>query len=157
MNEDKDKTKKSEVSDSPSGQVYESFSREDTYNFAKKLGENARPGQVFCLSGDLGVGKTVFAQGFGAGIGVTEPMSSPTFTILQEYTEGRLPLYHYDVYRIGDADELEETGFYEYVGGDGVALIEWAELVRDEIPETALWIKIEKDVEKGFDYRRITL
>ncbi|MBP3234314.1 MAG: tRNA (adenosine(37)-N6)-threonylcarbamoyltransferase complex ATPase subunit type 1 TsaE [Eubacterium sp.] len=157
MNEDKDKTIKSEVSDSPSGQIYESFSREDTYNFAKKLGENARPGQVFCLSGDLGVGKTVFAQGFGAGIGVTEPMSSPTFTILQEYTEGRLPLYHYDVYRIGDADELEETGFYEYVGGDGVALIEWAELVRDEIPETALWIKIEKDVEKGFDYRRITM
>ena len=157
MNEDKDKTIKSEVSDSPSGQIYESFSCEDTYNFAKKLGENARPGQVFCLSGDLGVGKTVFAQGFGAGIGVTEPMSSPTFTILQEYTEGRLPLYHYDVYRIGDADELEETGFYEYVGGDGVALIEWAELVRDEIPETALWIKIEKDVEKGFDYRRITM
>ena len=121
------------------------------------MGENAEPGQVFCLSGDLGVGKTVFAQGFGAGVGVTEPMSSPTFTILQEYTEGRLPLYHYDVYRIGDVDELEETGFYEYVGGDGVALVEWAELVREEIPKTATWIKIEKDVEKGFDYRRITI
>ena len=88
---------------------------------------------------------------------MTEPMSSPTFTILQEYTEGRLPLYHYDVYRICDADELEETGFYEYVGGEGVALIEWAELVREEIPDTAVWIKIEKDVEKGFDYRRITM
>ncbi len=138
-------------------EIFESFSREDTYNFAKALGEKAEPGQVFCLSGDLGVGKTVFAQGFGAGVGVTEPMSSPTFTILQEYTEGRLPLYHYDVYRIGDVDELEETGFYEYVGGDGVALIEWAELVREEIPETATWIKIEKDVEKGFDYRRITI
>ena len=138
-------------------EIFESFSREDTYNFAKALGEKAEPGQVFCLSGDLGVGKTVFAQGFGAGVGVTEPMSSPTFTILQEYTEGRLPLYHYDVYRIGDADELEETGFYEYVGGDGVALVEWAELVREEIPKTATWIKIEKDVEKGFDYRRITI
>ena len=138
-------------------EIFESFSREDTYNFAKALGEKAEPGQVFCLSGDLGVGKTVFAQGFGAGVGVIEPMSSPTFTILQEYTEGRLPLYHYDVYRIGDVDELEETGFYEYVGGDGVALIEWAELVREEIPETAVWIKIEKDVEKGFDYRRITV
>ena len=136
---------------------FESFSREDTYNFAKALGEKAEPGQVFCLSGDLGVGKTVFAQGFGAGVGVTEPMSSPTFTILQEYTEGRLPLYHYDVYRIGDVDELEETGFYEYVGGDGVALVEWAELVKEEIPKTATWIKIEKDVEKGFDYRRITM
>ncbi len=138
-------------------EIFESFSREDTYNFAKALGEKAEPGQVFCLSGDLGVGKTVFAQGFGAGVGVTEPMSSPTFTILQEYTEGRLPLYHYDVYRIGDVDELEETGFYEYVGGDGVALVEWAELVREEIPKTATWIKIEKDVEKGFDYRRITI
>ena len=138
-------------------EIFESFSREDTYNFAKALGEKAEPGQVFCLSGDLGVGKTVFAQGFGAGVGVTEPMSSPTFTILQEYTEGRLSLYHYDVYRIGDVDELEETGFYEYVGGDGVALIEWAELVREEIPKTAVWIKIEKDVEKGFDYRRITI
>ena len=138
-------------------EIFESFSREDTYNFAKALGEKAEPGQIFCLSGDLGVGKTVFAQGFGAGVGVTEPMSSPTFTILQEYTEGRLPLYHYDVYRIGDVDELEETGFYEYVGGDGVALIEWAELVKEEIPETAVWIKIEKDVEKGFDYRRISM
>lgn len=138
-------------------EIFESFSREDTYNFAKALGEKAEPGQVFCLSGDLGVGKTVFAQGFGVGVGVTEPMSSPTFTILQEYTEGRLPLYHYDVYRIGDVDELEETGFYEYVGGDGVALVEWAELVREEIPKTATWIKIEKDVEKGFDYRRITI
>lgn len=137
--------------------IFESFSREDTYSFAKALGEKAEPGQVFCLSGDLGVGKTVFAQGFGAGVGVTEPMSSPTFTILQEYTEGRLSLYHYDVYRIGDVDELEETGFYEYVGGDGVALVEWAELVREEIPKTATWIKIEKDVEKGFDYRRITI
>lgn len=138
-------------------EIFESFSREDTYNFAKALGEKAEPGQVFCLNGDLGVGKTVFAQGFGAGVGVTEPMSSPTFTILQEYTEGRLSLYHYDVYRIGDVDELEETGFYEYVGGDGVALVEWAELVREEIPKTATWIKIEKDVEKGFDYRRITI
>ena len=138
-------------------EIFESFSREDTYNFAKALGEKAEPGQVFCLSGDLGVGKTVFAQGFGAGVGVTEPMSSPTFTILQEYTEGRLPLYHYDVYRIGDVDELEETGFYEYVGGDGVALIEWAELVREEIPETAVWITIKKDIEKGFDYRSIEI
>ena len=136
-------------------EMYESFSREDTFEYARKLGESAEPGQIFCLSGDLGVGKTVFAQGFGNGMGITEPMSSPTFTILQEYHEGRLPLYHYDVYRIGDVDELEETGFYEFVGGDGVALIEWAELVRDEIPDNAVWITIEKDVEKGFDYRII--
>ncbi len=135
----------------------ESFSREETFEYAKALGEKAEAGQVYCLSGDLGVGKTVFAQGFGAGIGITEPMSSPTFTILQEYHEGRLPLYHYDVYRVGDVDEMEETGFYEYAGGDGVTLIEWAELISDIIPDNAVWIKIEKDVEKGFDYRIITV
>ena len=135
----------------------ESLSREETFEYAKALGEKAEAGQIYCLSGDLGVGKTVFAQGFGAGIGITEPMSSPTFTILQEYHEGRLPLYHYDVYRVGDVDEMEETGFYEYAGGDGVTLIEWAELISDIIPDNAVWIKIEKDVEKGFDYRIITV
>ena len=138
-------------------QVFESLSRGDTYEFAKKMGEKAAPGQVYCLSGDLGVGKTVFAQGFGAGVGITEPMSSPTFTILQEYHEGRLPLYHYDVYRVGDIDEMEETGFYEYAGGDGVTLIEWAELIEEIIPRDAVHITIEKDVEKGFDYRRIVV
>ena len=138
-------------------ETFESFSREDTFEYAKKLGEAAKPGQVFCLSGDLGVGKTVFAQGFGAGLGITEPMSSPTFTILQEYTEGRLPLYHYDVYRVSDVDEMEETGFYEYVGGEGVALIEWAELIEEIIPTDAVHVLIEKNVEKGFDYRLITV
>ena len=138
-------------------ETFESFSREDTFEYAKKLGEAAKPGQVFCLSGDLGVGKTVFAQSFGAGLGITEPMSSPTFTILQEYTEGRLPLYHYDVYRVGDVDEMEETGFYEYVGGEGVALIEWAELIEEIIPTDAVHVLIEKNVEKGFDYRLITV
>ncbi len=136
-------------------EIFESFSREDTFEYAKKLASGAVRGQVYCLSGDLGVGKTVFAQGFGAGLGVDEPMASPTFTIVHEYTEGTLPLYHFDVYRIGDVDELEETGFYEYAGGDGVSLIEWAELVEEVIPPDAIWIKIEKDLEKGFDYRRI--
>ena len=117
----------------------------------------AKPGEVYCLSGDLGVGKTVFAQGFGAGLGIDEPMASPTFTIVHEYTEGRLPLYHYDVYRIGDVDEMEETGFYEYAGGDGVVLVEWAELIEDIIPADAIWITIEKDVERGFDFRTITV
>ena len=137
--------------------LFESYSREDTFEYAKKLGENSKAGQVYCLSGDLGVGKTVFAQGFGTGLGINEPMSSPTFTIVHEYTEGRVPLYHFDVYRIGDVDELEETGFYEYAGGDGVALIEWAELIEEVIPKNAVWITIEKDVEKGFDYRKILI
>ena len=137
--------------------TFESSSRDDTFEYARKLAENAKHGDIFCLSGDLGVGKTVFAQGFGTGLGVTEAMSSPTFTIVQEYTEGRIPLYHFDVYRVGDVDEMEETGFYEYAGGDGVALIEWAELIEEIIPKDAIWITIEKDLEKGFDYRRIII
>lgn len=136
---------------------YETNSREETFEYARRLGEQALPGQIYCLSGDLGVGKTVFAQGFGAGVGIIEPMSSPTFTIVQEYDEGRIPLYHYDVYRIGDPDEMEETGFYEYAGGNGVTLIEWAELIEDIIPEGAVWITIQKDLDKGFDYRLINI
>ena len=136
---------------------YESRSREETFQFAKSMAEQVRPGQVICLKGDLGVGKTVFAQGFGAGRGITEPMSSPTFTILREYHEGSLPLYHFDVYRVSDPDEMEETGFFDFVNGDGVTLIEWAELILDVIPEDATWVTIEKDTEKGFDYRKITV
>ncbi|MCR5214279.1 MAG: tRNA (adenosine(37)-N6)-threonylcarbamoyltransferase complex ATPase subunit type 1 TsaE [Eubacterium sp.] len=136
-------------------EIFESYSAEATYEYARQLAEKASPGDVYCLSGDLGVGKTIFAKGFGAGLGIKEAMSSPTFTIVQEYDEGRIPLYHYDVYRVGDVDEMEETGFYEYAGGDGVVLIEWAELICDIIPENAIWISIEKDLEKGFDYRLI--
>ena len=136
---------------------YESRSREETFQFAKSMAEQVRPGQVICLKGDLGVGKTVFAQGFGAGLGITEPMASPTFTILREYHEGSLPLYHFDVYRVSDPDEMEETGFFDFVNGDGVTLIEWAELILDVIPEDATWVTIEKDTEKVFDYRKITV
>ena len=136
---------------------YESRSREETFQFAKSMAEQVRPGQVICLKGDLGVGKTVFAQGFGAGLGITEPMASPTFTILREYHEGSLPLYHFDVYRGSDPDEMEETGFFDFVNGDGVTLIEWAELILDVIPEDATWVTIEKDTEKGFDDRKITV
>ena len=135
--------------------IYESNSREETLEVARKLAEKAFPGQVICLNGDLGVGKTVFAQGFGNALGIVEPMASPTFTILKEYHEGRLPLYHFDVYRISDVDEMEETGFFDFINGDGVTLIEWAELIEDIIPEDSVQVNIEKDPEKGFDYRRI--
>lgn len=137
--------------------IKETNSRAETFAFAKELAEKAEPNQVYCLNGNLGVGKTVFAQGFGAGLGITEPMASPTFTILHEYHEGRLPLYHFDVYRVGDVDELEETGFYEFISSGGVALIEWATLIEEVIPEDAIQITIEKCVEKGFDYRKITV
>ena len=130
---------------------------EETRAFGLALADELQPNDVLALIGDLGVGKTSLTKYIAEGLGVTEAVTSPTFTIVQEYTEGRLPLYHFDVYRVGDIDEMEETGFYEYAGGDGVALIEWAELIEDIIPADATWIKIEKNLEKGFDYRIITI
>lgn len=138
-------------------EIYESFCTEDTVKLAKRLAEQAVPGEVYCLNGDLGVGKTVFSQGFAGGLGIAGPVSSPTFTILQVYDDGRLPLYHFDVYRIADPEEMDEIGFEEYVDGEGVCLIEWAELIADILPEGCKTITIEKDLAKGFDYRRISV
>ena len=137
--------------------IYETHSMEETRELGRQMGTAAGPGDVLTLSGDLGVGKTVFTKGFALGIGVTEAVSSPTFTIVQEYHSGRLPLYHFDVYRIGDPEEMDEVGFDDYVYGDGVSLIEWAELIEEILPEKRTRILIEKDVEKGFDYRKITV
>ena len=137
--------------------VLETRSPEETFNAGKRLGEQAIPGQVFTLTGDLGVGKTVFTQGLAKGLGVEEPVNSPTFTIVQVYEEGRLPFYHFDVYRIGDIEEMEEIGYDDYFFGNGVCLIEWAELIADILPEEHISIKIEKDLSQGFDYRRITV
>ena len=137
--------------------VIETRSPEETFRLGRKLGEAARPGQVFTLTGDLGTGKTVFTQGFAKGLGIEEPVNSPTFTIVQVYDEGRLPLYHFDVYRIGDVEEMEEVGFEDYVMGEGVSLIEWAELISEILPEKRTAVRIEKDLEQGFDYRRITI
>ena len=137
--------------------ITESFSREDTLQIAYQMAQNAQPGQVYALIGDLGVGKTVFTKGFAEGLGIEEPVSSPTFTILQIYEEGRLPLYHFDVYRIEEPEEMEEVGFDDYVYGDGVCLIEWAGRIEEILPEETIWIKIEKDLEQGLDYRRITV
>lgn len=137
--------------------VIETRSQEETFRLGRKLGEAAVPGQVFTLTGDLGTGKTVFTQGFAKGLGIEEPVNSPTFTIVQVYDEGRLPLYHFDVYRIGDIEEMEEVGFEDYIMGDGVSLIEWAELIREILPEKRTAVRIEKDLEQGFDYRKITI
>lgn len=133
----------------------ESFKTKDTFNLGKKMGEEAKSGDVICLLGDLGVGKTVFTQGFASGIGVKEPVSSPTFTIIQEYEDGRIPFYHFDVYRISDVEEMEEIGFEDYIYGEGVCLIEWANLIEEILPEQIKVVTIAKDLEKGFDYRRI--
>ena len=137
--------------------IYETHSMEETRELGRQMGTEAGPGDVLTLSGDLGVGKTALTKGFASGIGVTEAVSSPTFTIVQEYHSGRLPLYHFDVYRIGDPEEMDEVGFDDYVYGDGVSLIEWAELIEEILPEKRTRIMIEKDVEKGFDYRKITV
>ena len=137
--------------------IIETRSPEETFELGKKIGEAAKPGQVYTLNGDLGVGKTVFTQGVAAGLGITEPVSSPTFTIVQVYEEGRLPFYHFDVYRIGDIEEMEEIGYNDYFFGEGICLIEWAELIRDILPEKRIEITIEKDLTQGFDYRRITV
>lgn len=137
--------------------TWESSSPEETFALGKKMGEQVIPGQIICLNGDLGVGKTVFTQGLAAGLGIAGPVNSPTFTILQVYEEGRIPLYHFDVYRIADVEEMEEIGYEEYFFGEGVCLIEWSNLIEEIIPEGAMQITIEKNVDRGFDYRKITM
>lgn len=137
--------------------MWETHGPKETFEIGKQLGLEAKPGEVYCLDGDLGVGKTVFTQGFASGLGITEPVNSPTFTIVQQYEEGRLPLYHFDVYRIGDVEEMDEIGYEDCFYGEGVCLIEWSTLIQEILPEDAIHITIEKDLEKGFDYRRIQM
>ena len=137
--------------------IIETKNPEETFALGQEIGRNAKPGQVYTLTGDLGVGKTVFTQGVAAGLGITEPVNSPTFTIVQVYEEGRLPFYHFDVYRISDPEEMYEIGFEEYIEGEGVCFIEWANLIEEILPEHFTEIKIEKNLEKGFDYRRISI
>ena len=132
-------------------------SPEETWELGRELGSRAVPGQVYCLDGDLGVGKTVFTQGFACGLGIEGPVNSPTSTILQQYDDGRMPLYHFDVYRIGDVSEMDEIGYEDCFYGDGVCLIEWSQLIPEILPEHVIRIRIEKDLEQDFSYRRITV
>lgn len=133
-----------------------SLSEQETFNKALEIASQAKPGDIYCLIGDLGVGKTIFSKGFAKGLGIDEHITSPTFTIVQEY-DGPMPLYHFDMYRIEDMDELEMIGYEDYFYGQGVCLVEWANNVPDAIPESAKWIYIEKDLEQGFDYRKIII
>ncbi|MCR5206338.1 MAG: tRNA (adenosine(37)-N6)-threonylcarbamoyltransferase complex ATPase subunit type 1 TsaE [Lachnospiraceae bacterium] len=137
--------------------IIETNSDRDTFEFGKKLGEKAGPGSVYCLDGDLGTGKTVIAKGIAAGLGITEPVSSPTFTVIKEYNEGRLPFYHFDVYRIEDPVEMDEIGYEDYFYGSGVTVIEWSDMIEELIPENAVRIRLVKDMNKGFDYRKISI
>ena len=137
--------------------VWETADSQETYRLGERLGRQAKPGQIYCLDGELGVGKTVFAQGFAAGLGIAEPVCSPTFTILQQYDQGEVPFYHFDVYRIGHVEEMEEIGYEDFFYGEGVCLIEWSRQIEEILPEDAVRIRIEKDLNRDFDYRRITI
>lgn len=137
--------------------IIETQNAGETYALGEYLGRQALPGQVYTMVGDLGVGKTVFTQGFAHGLGIEEAVNSPTFTIVQVYGEGRLPFYHFDVYRIADIEEMEEIGYDDYFFGEGVCMIEWADMIRELLPDHVVSVKIEKDLERGFDYRKITL
>ena len=140
-----------------STEIFETFSEQETFLLGKQIGKNAKEKDVYALLGDLGVGKTVFTKGVAEGLGIKEPVNSPTFTIVQEYTEGRLPFYHFDVYRIGDIEEMDEIGYEDYFYGQGVSFVEWANLIEEIMPENTVWITIEKDLKKGFDYRKIQI
>lgn len=137
--------------------VYESESAKETFLLGRRIGQEAKPGQIYTLTGDLGTGKTVFTQGVADGLGITEPVNSPTFTIVQIYESGRLPFYHFDVYRIADVEEMEEIGYEDCFYGEGICLIEWAELIQEILPKDCISIRIEKDLSRRFDYRRITI
>ena len=137
--------------------VIETNSPEETFELGRQLGQKATAGEVYTLIGDLGVGKTALTQGIAKGLGIDEPISSPTFTIVQVYESGRIPFYHFDVYRIGDVEEMDEIGFDDYIYGEGLTMIEWANLIEEILPEHYSQITIEKDLERGFDYRRITI
>lgn len=137
--------------------ITESYSEEETFAIGSMLGREAEAGQIYCLDGDLGAGKTVFARGFADGLGIHEPVTSPTFTIIKEYRGGKLPLFHFDVYRIGDPGEMEAIGYEEYFFGDGVCLVEWSELISELIPDDAIRVIIRKDLTKGLDFREIEI
>ncbi|HIX14848.1 MAG TPA: tRNA (adenosine(37)-N6)-threonylcarbamoyltransferase complex ATPase subunit type 1 TsaE [Candidatus Hungatella pullicola] len=137
--------------------IIESWSPEETFALGEQLGKEAKPSSVYCLNGDLGTGKTVFTQGFARGLGIQGPVNSPTFTIVQQYDDGRLPFYHFDVYRIGDISEMDEIGYEDCFYGDGVSLVEWSQLIQELLPDHVVTVTIEKDLEKGFDYRKITV
>lgn len=134
--------------------IYESFSYEDTQKIASEIADTLKGDEFIAMYGDLGAGKTAFVQGLARALGITDHITSPTFTIVNEY-EGRVPLYHFDVYRISDPDEMYEIGYEEYVDTDGICIVEWAELIEDLFPPRYYKITILKDTEKDFDYRKI--
>ena len=137
--------------------IFEVNSANETLKLGEEFANNAKPGTVIALIGDLGVGKTVFTKGIAKGLGITENVTSPTFTILESYYGGKMPLHHFDVYRIGDVEEMEEVGFDDCVYSEGITIIEWAGIIEEIIPKGTYVVNIEKDLSKGNDYRKITV
>ena len=137
--------------------IFESVTEEATLNYAANMGRQAKAGEIYALCGELGAGKTVFAKGFAKGLDIKETVSSPTYTLVQVYEDGRIPFYHFDVYRIGDISEMDETGYEDYFYGNGVTIVEWADMIKDILPENTVWITIDKDEDMEFDYRRLTI
>lgn len=137
--------------------IIETFSSEETAELGRKIGRLVQPGDIICLNGDLGVGKTVFTQGIADGLEIDDSICSPTFTLIQEYEQGRIPLYHFDVYRISGPWDMDDLGYEDYFFGNGVCLVEWGCLIEELLPEDTIMITIEKDLEKGLDYRKITI
>ncbi len=136
---------------------FETHSAEETFKLGYDMGQQAKPGDIICLDGELGAGKTVFAKGFAKGLGIEEDINSPTFTIIQVYDEGRIPLYHFDVYRIADIEEMDEIGYEEYFYGEGVCLVEWASMIEELIPDRAAKVTINRCFTTDFDSRKITV
>ena len=134
-----------------------STSVEMTERLGEAMGKTVTSGDLITLDGDLGAGKTAFTRGLARGMGLRSRVTSPTFTIVQSYMGGRLPLYHFDVYRISDIDEMEEIGYDDCFFGGGVSIVEWAEFIEELMPENTIHIRIEKDLDKGPDVRRITI
>ena len=136
--------------------IKEVYSKEETYNFALELGEKVKVPCLICLDGDLGAGKTVFAKGLAKGLGVEDDIVSPTFVLFNVYEKGRFPFYHFDVYRIEEPEEMYEIGYEEYFYGEGVCIVEWADIVEEIIPEDAKVIFIEYGKDEGERLYRCT-
>ena len=132
-------------------------SEAETKELGRALGSNLRQGDILALTGDLGAGKTHFTMGVAKSLQITDYITSPTFTIVNEYRNGRLPLFHFDAYRLGDSEELMEIGFEEYMTAGGVILIEWADIVAEILPAETLWIQIQRQDMVDMNSRRIVL
>lgn len=122
-----------------------SKSPDETYNIGLSIGKQLSPGSILCIEGEMGAGKTALSQGIIRGLGVEEKyITSPTYTLVNEYNVGKLPIYHFDIYRVGDYDELLAIGFDEYLSEDSIAIIEWADMIKEDLPANKIWITIEK-------------